>query len=243
MDFTQVAEVFDSFVGVASPGAAIEIRTHGKVLFRRAGGLTGIAEAGRNQFGEPVFDGSDVDRGTLVGEHTSFDLASLTKPLSTALLVALACDDGDLSLDETLGSFDFLGVPPARAGVSIRDLLLHRSGLVAWLPFAQKLVPSHGVEVCGSETARAECVLMAMNSAPGSRPGVTWFTAMLVMFCSASFLSSCSVAPCRNSSMNVSPVPLACRGRVSCQRCLFGAAWIRVAVISPPPPTVRCGIE
>ncbi|HPB50583.1 MAG TPA: serine hydrolase [Myxococcota bacterium] len=171
MDFTQVAEVFDSFVGVASPGAAIEIRTRGKVLFRRAGGLTGIAEAGRNQFGEPVFDGPDLDRGTLVGEHTSFDLASLTKPLSTALLVAMACDDGDLSLDETLGSFDFLGVPAARAGVSIRDLLLHRSGLVDWLPFAQKLVPSHGMEVCGSETARAECVLMAMNSAPGGRAG------------------------------------------------------------------------
>lgn len=60
---------------------------------------------------------------------TWFDLASLTKPLVTALLCLRLVESRQLALDEV--------VLPASAGgppVSVRMLLRHTSGLPAWLP-------------------------------------------------------------------------------------------------------------
>lgn len=65
--------------------------------------------------------------GSPVQRDTIFDLASLTKVLSTTTLVALEVAAGRLDLDAPLPS------PWARAcpGASLRDLLLHRAGLAA----------------------------------------------------------------------------------------------------------------
>jgi CubicO group peptidase (beta-lactamase class C family) len=72
---------------------------------------------------------------------TVFDLASLTKPLGTAVAVMRLVDQGKLSLTTTLG--DLLPgewLPPDKAPLTIESLLAHRSGLPAWRPFYQEVL-------------------------------------------------------------------------------------------------------
>ena len=72
-----------------------------------------------------------VDHFSLVFERavgdcdpeTLFDIASLTKPLSTALLAMMAIEEGALALDDR-----------PRSDVTVEQLLTHSSGLPAWKP-------------------------------------------------------------------------------------------------------------
>ncbi len=66
---------------------------------------------------------------------TIYDLASLTKPLVTGLLLAMQIEDGELTLDSKLGEEHpiFLNSNVSRSTVS--ELISHSSGLPAWLPF------------------------------------------------------------------------------------------------------------
>lgn len=67
---------------------------------------------------------------------TLYDLASLTKPLSTAVLVAQYRSLGRLDLDERLARHlpSWASAPDDRSGITLLDLLAHRSGLPAWKP-------------------------------------------------------------------------------------------------------------
>ena len=60
-----------------------------------------------------------------------FDLASLTKPLATATLIMQAVERGRLHLRQTVSRFfdDEFGPLPHLAGVEVRHLLTHTSGL------------------------------------------------------------------------------------------------------------------
>jgi len=68
-----------------------------------------------------------------VAQDTVFDLASLTKILSTTLLCAYAVEQERLSLDEA----PWAGWP----GATIRNVLLHNAGLVWWAPFFDRIEP------------------------------------------------------------------------------------------------------
>ena len=69
-------------------------------------------------------------------EGTLFDLASLTKPLATALVALRAMDSGDLDLDSP--------VPGTNApAFSFLDLLRHRAGFPPWLPL-YGFIPGRG---------------------------------------------------------------------------------------------------
>lgn len=62
--------------------------------------------------------------------ETVFDLASLTKPLATALAVAKLVDRGRIALDRPAA--DWLPeLPGDKAAITVRQLLCHRSGLPA----------------------------------------------------------------------------------------------------------------
>ncbi len=72
---------------------------------------------------------------------TLFDLASLTKPLATALALMLLADRGLVKLATPLG--DILPVPwlpPDKKSLTLQSLLAHRAGLPAWRPFYQDLL-------------------------------------------------------------------------------------------------------
>lgn len=80
-----------------------------------------------------------------ISSDTVFDLASLTKPLSTTLLVTRVVNDGRLTLDTTLREFAFLSpCPKEKQAIRIRDLLNHRSGLPAWAPLYEKTMGKEG---------------------------------------------------------------------------------------------------
>jgi CubicO group peptidase (beta-lactamase class C family) len=72
---------------------------------------------------------------TMATPETIFDLASLTKVISTASLAMRAIDDGRLRLDDFVASWlpEWRGTD--REAVTIGDLLAHSSGLAAYLPF------------------------------------------------------------------------------------------------------------
>jgi serine-type D-Ala-D-Ala carboxypeptidase len=72
---------------------------------------------------------------------TVFDLASLTKPLATALALLLLMDDGRLAPAATLGEFlPAAWLPPDKRSLSLGSLLAHRAGLPAWEPFYQEIL-------------------------------------------------------------------------------------------------------
>lgn len=73
--------------------------------------------------------------------ETVFDLASLTKPLATALALMLLMAEGKIAAADTLGSI-LLGewLPPDKRSLTLRDLLAHRGGLPAWRPFYETLL-------------------------------------------------------------------------------------------------------
>jgi len=76
-----------------------------------------------------------------VSLKTVFDLASLTKPLATALALLLLVVEGKLALDATLGDLlpgDWL--PPDKRPLTLKSLLTHRAGLPAWRPFYQEIL-------------------------------------------------------------------------------------------------------
>ena len=78
-----------------------------------------------------------------VTPETVFDLASLTKPLATAVALMLLVDQGKLTLTTTLG--DLLPgewLPPDKAPLNLESLLAHRAGLPAWRPFYQEVLPA-----------------------------------------------------------------------------------------------------
>ncbi len=93
-----------------------------------------VAERGRIRFadalGHAVKD-SEERPATL---DTIYDLASLTKPLVTALLCASLVERGELGLDDSAARYlNELDTDDKRA-ITLRQLLTHSAGLPAWRP-------------------------------------------------------------------------------------------------------------
>ncbi|MFZ5448081.1 MAG: serine hydrolase domain-containing protein [Thermodesulfobacteriota bacterium] len=77
----------------------------------------------------------------LVNMETVFDLASLTKPLATALALMVLAGRQEVSLTTSLGQVlpnDWL--PPDKHGLTLGSILTHRSGLPAWRPFYREVL-------------------------------------------------------------------------------------------------------
>ena len=67
---------------------------------------------------------------------TVFDLASLTKPLATALALMVLAGRGQLDLATPLGEvLPAAWLPPDKRPLTLKSLLTHRAGLPAWRPF------------------------------------------------------------------------------------------------------------
>lgn len=102
----------------AFPAAVVEVGDAARPLWREA-------------FGRLTFDeGAPPAR-----DDTIFDLASLTKVLSTTALAIQQVERGAIALDERVDQHIERWSGPERAAVTLRDLLAHCSGLPAWVPF------------------------------------------------------------------------------------------------------------
>jgi CubicO group peptidase (beta-lactamase class C family) len=97
-----------------------------------------------------------------VTEESVYDLASLTKILSTTLLCAYAVAEGRLDLDETPW--------PAWPGVSVRHALRHDGGLLWWAPFFESAVGGAQVGMPAGYRAIVDAVHgTPPEAAPGER--------------------------------------------------------------------------
>ena len=117
-----------------------------------------VAEAGRMESGPP---------GRPVEPDTIYDLASLTKVLSTVLLTMILVDQDLLDLDATLGDFFSDEFPAMKDRIRIRDLLSHASGLPAWRPLYETLA---GLPMRERRSAAIRAILKEpLESNPGRR--------------------------------------------------------------------------
>ncbi len=70
-----------------------------------------------------------------VTDSTLYDLASLTKVLSTLPLIMKMYDEKAINLDETIDNHFPYAINTDKAHIRFREILLHNSGLKSWIPF------------------------------------------------------------------------------------------------------------
>jgi SSS family transporter len=125
-DFSTVSKLInDAIAQKKLPGAVVVIGHGGKMLFEQAYGDRKLA-------GEPGLDGKPSPAEPMT-EDTIFDMASLSKVLSTSVAVMQLVEQGKLSLDAPVATYlpRFVSdapPDPRRAQVTLRMLLTHTSG-------------------------------------------------------------------------------------------------------------------
>ena len=110
----------------ATPGCQVLVAKNGKVVYNRA-------------FGYHTYDSVRPVLSTDL-----YDIASITKVVSSTLLTMRLYEHGDIVLDKTL--FDYLGdrVDSSKMDIRLREILTHQSGLSAWIPFYKYTLNERG---------------------------------------------------------------------------------------------------
>lgn len=103
------------------PGAVLHVSVNSKTRMHKAYGQ------------------ADIFTGQKMTRRTIFDLASLTKPLATTLLVMKLIQSGRLNLDDSLGKILPQFRQTDKQGITIRQLLAHDSGLPDYRPYFETL--------------------------------------------------------------------------------------------------------
>ena len=103
------------------PGAVLRVSVKGRPVFEKAYGVT------------------DLQNGKTVDKATVFDLASLTKPLAGASALMILVQQGNVSLDSTVGRLIPAFGTTDKKNLTVRQLLCHTSGLPAYRPYYEKL--------------------------------------------------------------------------------------------------------
>ena len=96
------------------PGCVVCVGRHGKIAFLKA-------------FGQKQLQPSELPMTT----DTVFDMASITKPMATATSVMLLIERGQLRLSDKVTSFLPEFAANDKEPITIHDLLIHHSGLLA----------------------------------------------------------------------------------------------------------------
>ena len=135
--------VNDAIANQKVPGAVVIIGRDDCVLFRRAYGFRQL----------------QPDRAPMTVD-TLFDLASLTKPIATATSVMVLAERGLIQLDDSVAKYVSECAGGSKAAMTLRQLLLHTSGLPADTP---KDDFAHG---------REEAIRRICNAAVSAAPGM-----------------------------------------------------------------------
>ncbi len=120
-EFTNIDPIVnDAVADHRLPGAVVIVGHDGHVVFRRAYGMRSL---------EPAQEAMTTD--------TIFDMASLTKPLATAVAVMQLYEQGKIGLNDAVAKYlpDFGA--NGKQNITIRQLLTHYSGLPPDLPLEE----------------------------------------------------------------------------------------------------------
>jgi CubicO group peptidase (beta-lactamase class C family) len=75
------------------------------------------------------------ENSTELKNHHLFDLASVTKVIATTSAIMVLYEQGRINLDDKVIKFIPEFDNNGKSGITIKNLLLHNSGLKAWIPF------------------------------------------------------------------------------------------------------------
>lgn len=120
-------ETIDSIVagGIsdgAFPGAQILVLRKGRVVFRKS-------------YGNLTYSGQNP-----VKNNDLYDLASLTKILSTTLAVMKLTGEGKMNTDQKLSQYMVPWRKSNKGQLTIRDIMAHQAGLQPFIPFYHRLL-------------------------------------------------------------------------------------------------------
>ncbi|MCH7722103.1 MAG: serine hydrolase [Bacteroidetes bacterium] len=121
-DFTKIDKVIQSAItDNAFPGAVVLVSKEGKIIYEKA-------------FGHLTYD----DTSAVVTTNTIYDIASLTKVIVTTTAAMICYDRNLFDIDDTVSNYipDF--ALNGKENVTIKNLLLHNSGLPSFKPFYKK---------------------------------------------------------------------------------------------------------
>ncbi|RAI98750.1 beta-glucosidase-like glycosyl hydrolase [Chitinophaga skermanii] len=110
----------------AAPGCQVLAMKDGKIVYNKSLGY---------------YDYSRTERVT---SDAIYDLASVTKVCATTVSIMRLYDEGKINLDGTLGDYLPWVRGSNKAGLKIRDILLHQAGLVAYIPFYKDVLMANG---------------------------------------------------------------------------------------------------
>jgi len=84
------------------------------------------------------------DKKELVHPADIYDLASITKVCATNLSLMNLEETGKISIDKNLGNYLSKVKKSNKADLKIKDILIHESGLVSWIPFYINTIDEDG---------------------------------------------------------------------------------------------------
>ena len=153
MNFPAARRVLEQAIADrAFPAAVIEVGSAGQMRWRQA-------------FGRLTYDAD----AAVATDDTIFDLASLTKVLSTTPLVMQQLERGVLTLDDPVSAHLTEWRGEDRADVTLRDLLAHCSGLPWWRPYYRELDPSTALGASAWEMYERAISAEPLEYAPRSK--------------------------------------------------------------------------
>lgn len=120
--------VNDAIAQKAFPGAVVMAVHKGEIKYHKA-------------FGKMDYEPSSMP----VNLESIYDLASVTKVSATTVSIMKLYEQGKVDLDKTIGDYLPWTKGSDKAGLTIRDILLHQAGLHPFISFYRETVDKDGV--------------------------------------------------------------------------------------------------
>lgn len=126
----------------AAPGCRVLVMKDGEIIYNRSYGTL------------------NYNVPEKVNDSTVYDIASITKVAGTTLAVMKLYEEGRLRLNAKLGEYLEEARGTNKEHLLISDILQHRAGLQAWIPFYKETLPYIDSVFCATEDSNF-CVKVA----------------------------------------------------------------------------------
>jgi len=158
VDFQPVEKAFQEAVAQGVfPGAVLLVGRENEIVYEKAFGSRSL-----------------VPEKTPMQRETIFDLASLTKPLATSVAVMLLFQEKKIRLDDRVTRFFPTFGVFGKNRTTVRQLLNHSAGLVAWKPFYEDILKAERagkINFVASRAANQYVLGQIHRDRPQSPPG------------------------------------------------------------------------
>jgi beta-N-acetylhexosaminidase len=143
-DLTKV--MFPTDAGVVNPAALTKLNQfiQKSIVEKAFPGCRVLAARNGKIFYDEAFGYFDYTKEKGVELNSIYDVASMTKLLATTIAVMKLSDQRKIDINRTLGHYLKWTRGTDKAGIVLKDLLLHQAGLKAWIPFYKQTLDSQG---------------------------------------------------------------------------------------------------